>query len=70
MCRYAVASFAMSSPDPGQSPDLPASIAAAYDPERFRRDGHELIDAIADALARWQRRDGVRDDLRGGSHAG
>jgi L-2,4-diaminobutyrate decarboxylase len=41
------------------SPALPESIATAYDPERFRRDGHELIDAIADALGRWQRRDGV-----------
>lgn len=49
----------MSSPDTGRSPDLPASIADAYDPDRFRRDGHELIDAIADALARWQRREGV-----------
>jgi L-2,4-diaminobutyrate decarboxylase len=40
------------------SSDLPSSIADAYDPERFRADGHELIDAIADALARWQRREG------------
>lgn len=38
---------------------LPSSIADAYDPERFRADGHRLIDAIADALARWQRRDGL-----------
>ena len=41
------------------SPELPATIAEAYDPERFRAQGHELIDAIADALARWQRREGV-----------
>jgi len=36
-----------------------ASITDAYDPERFRRDGHALVDLIADALARWQHRDGV-----------
>ncbi len=41
------------------SPELPSSIADAYDPERFRADGHRLVDAIADALARWQRRDGL-----------
>ncbi|HEY5951674.1 MAG TPA: pyridoxal-dependent decarboxylase, partial [Kofleriaceae bacterium] len=41
------------------SSPVPASIAEAYDPERFRASGHELIDAIADALARWQRRDGL-----------
>jgi L-2,4-diaminobutyrate decarboxylase len=41
------------------SPSLPSSIAEAYDPERFRADGHRLIDAIADALTRWQRRDGL-----------
>jgi L-2,4-diaminobutyrate decarboxylase len=46
----------MSSPT---ATDLPASIAEAYDPERFRTAGHELIDAITDALARWQRREGV-----------
>ena len=38
---------------------VPPSIAEAYDPERFRVEGHRLIDAIAEALARWQRRDGV-----------
>ncbi|HEX5062202.1 MAG TPA: aminotransferase class I/II-fold pyridoxal phosphate-dependent enzyme [Kofleriaceae bacterium] len=41
------------------SSPLPDSIATAYDPERFRQSGHELIDAMADALARWQRREGV-----------
>lgn len=48
----------MSSPR-APSPDLPPSIATAFDPERFRTEGHALIDAIADALARWQRRDGL-----------
>jgi L-2,4-diaminobutyrate decarboxylase len=48
----------MSPPATGR-PDLPETIATAYDPERFRREGHELIDAVADGLARWQRRDGV-----------
>jgi L-2,4-diaminobutyrate decarboxylase len=37
---------------------VPPAIRDAYDPERFRVDGHRLIDAIGDALARWQRRDG------------
>src|SRR5690349_620712 len=41
------------------SSSLPDTIATAYDPERFRQSGHELIDAMADALARWQRRDGL-----------
>lgn len=41
-----------------RSPTLPLSVAAAYDPQRFRAEGHALIDAIADELARWQRRDG------------
>src|SRR5690606_32531873 len=50
---------AMSSPRAGQSPDLPPAIAAASDPDRVRAHGHELIDAIADALARWHRRDGL-----------
>jgi L-2,4-diaminobutyrate decarboxylase len=38
---------------------VPPAIAEAYDPERFRRDGHGLIDALADALARWHARDGA-----------
>jgi L-2,4-diaminobutyrate decarboxylase len=37
---------------------VPPAIAAAYAPERLRADGHRLIDAIAEQLARWQRRDG------------
>jgi len=38
---------------------VPDAIAAAYDPERFRADGHRLIDTIANQLARWHARDGV-----------
>ena len=38
---------------------VPAPIARGFDPERFRAEGHELIDAIADALARWHDREGV-----------
>jgi L-2,4-diaminobutyrate decarboxylase len=38
---------------------VPASIREAFDPEKFRADGHRLIDALADALARWHRREGV-----------
>jgi L-2,4-diaminobutyrate decarboxylase len=38
---------------------VPDAIAAAYDPERFREDGHRLIDEIANQLARWHARDGV-----------
>jgi len=38
---------------------VPPSIRDAYDPERFRADGHALIDALADQLGRWQRREGV-----------
>jgi L-2,4-diaminobutyrate decarboxylase len=38
---------------------VPPSIADAYDPEKFREQGHRLIDAVADAMARWHRRDGV-----------
>jgi len=37
---------------------VPPSIRAAYDPERFRADGHRLIDALADQLASWQAREG------------
>ena len=39
--------------------DVPAAIRTAYDPERFRADGHRLIDALADQLASWHGRDGV-----------
>ena len=35
----------------------PPGILDAYDPERFRTDGHALIDALADQLARWHRRE-------------
>lgn len=38
---------------------VPPSIADAYDPERFRRDGHALIDVLADALAKAHARTGV-----------
>ncbi|HVK77134.1 MAG TPA: pyridoxal-dependent decarboxylase [Kofleriaceae bacterium] len=36
---------------------VPASIAAAYDAERFRADGHRLIDRMADHLAAATGRD-------------
>jgi L-2,4-diaminobutyrate decarboxylase len=36
---------------------VPAAIAAAYDPERFRADGHRLIDQLGAYLARAERRD-------------
>src|SRR5450755_4770692 len=35
------------------------AISDAYDPERFRRDGHAVIDMLANALARAQARTGV-----------
>lgn len=38
---------------------VPPAIGQAYDPERFRREGHALIDALADALARWHAREGA-----------
>ncbi|HVJ16465.1 MAG TPA: aminotransferase class I/II-fold pyridoxal phosphate-dependent enzyme [Polyangiaceae bacterium] len=34
---------------------IPEALAAAYDPEQFRRDGHALIDVLADYLGRASR---------------
>lgn len=36
-----------------------STIRDAYDPERFRADGHRLVDALADQLAAWHRGEGV-----------
>ncbi len=38
---------------------VPPILLDAFDPERFRADGHRLIDALADQLARWHARDGL-----------
>jgi len=38
-------------------PPIPPTLRAAYDPERFRADGHRLIDTLADFLARAESRD-------------
>jgi len=38
---------------------VPPAIASAYDPDRFRAEGHRLIDAIAAALVSWHAREGV-----------
>lgn len=38
---------------------VPPAIRAAYDPARFRAEGHKLVDALADQLARWQAREGA-----------
>ena len=32
-------------------PPIPETLRNAYDPERFRADGHRLIDALADLVA-------------------
>lgn len=40
-------------------PPPPLSLEDAFDPERFRADGHRLIDALADQLARWHAREGL-----------
>jgi L-2,4-diaminobutyrate decarboxylase len=37
---------------------VPPAIREAYDAERFRKEGQRLIDAMADQMARWQRREG------------
>ncbi len=38
---------------------VPPAVLDAFDPERFRADGHRLIDALADQLARWHAREGL-----------
>jgi L-2,4-diaminobutyrate decarboxylase len=38
-------------------PPIPETLRGAYDPERFRTEGHRLIDALADHLARATARD-------------
>lgn len=38
--------------------EVPTAIRDAYAPERFRADGHRLIDALADQLARWHAGEG------------
>jgi L-2,4-diaminobutyrate decarboxylase len=41
----------VSAPDPLRLGPVPAPIQRAYDSERFRADGHRLVDALADLLA-------------------
>jgi L-2,4-diaminobutyrate decarboxylase len=38
---------------------VPPAVLDAFDPERFRADGHRLIDGLADQLARWHAREGL-----------
>ena len=38
---------------------VPPAVLDAFDPERFRADGHRLIDALADQRARWHAREGL-----------
>ena len=46
-----------------------AAIRAAFDPERFRVDGHRVVDALADQLARWHAREGAVVPWRDPTHA-
>jgi L-2,4-diaminobutyrate decarboxylase len=45
---------------PGDAGPVPAAIAAAYDPERFRADGHRVVDLLAEHLTRVERREEER----------
>jgi L-2,4-diaminobutyrate decarboxylase len=37
---------------------IPGAIRDAYDAERFRTEGKKLVDALADQMARWHKREG------------